>query len=154
MLRRFGVYLIDDAAWVGGLLVVLALLSAERRLPAVGGVAANLVTLGAVSLAVMLLSRLLDLGPWSDGTWNRLDDAARFYAAWAPMAICLSRSLSRGSSGLAASFLVVIASLLVGSMLATELRSKDTLAGWGAALLAFAAAITWATEAGRYKPLS
>ena len=119
MLRRFGVYLIDDAAWVGGLLVVLALLLAERRLPAVGGAAANLVTLGAVSLAVMLLSRLLDLGPWSDGTWNRLDDAARFYAAWAPMAICLSRSPSRGSPGPAASFLVVIASLFVGSMLAT-----------------------------------
>ena len=154
MLRRFGVYLIDDAAWVGGLLVVIALLLAERRLPAVGGVASNLVALGAVSLVVMLLCRLLDLGPWSDGTWNRLHDAARFSAAWAPMAICLPGSQSRGSPGATVSFLVVLASLVIGSLLATALRSEDALYGWGAALLAIAAAITWSAELGRHKRLS
>ena len=154
MLRRFGVYLIDDAAWVGGLLVLLALLLAERRLPAVGGLASNLATLGAVSLAVMLLCRLLDIGPWSDGTWSRLHDAARFSAAWAPMAICLSRSQSRGSPGATVSFLVVLASLVIGSLLATALRSEDTLSGWGAALLAVAAAITWAAAKEGHKHLS
>ena len=122
---------------------MLVLLLAQRRLPAVGAVAANLVALGVVSLVVMLACRLLDLGPWSDGTWARVEDAGRFCAAWCPMSICLARDLRGGSTGKVVAFLVVLVSLLVGSMLAAALRFEDTRAVWSAWLLAIAASFLW-----------
>lgn len=145
MFRRFGIQLIDDAAWVGGLLVAMVILLAERRLPARAAVASNLAVLAGLSLVVMLVCALLDLGPWSVGLGRRMVDALHFFVAYAPLSICLAADWgSRGTERLL-SLLVVLVSLLTGSMLATAFRSEATAFAWGAAGLSLLASASWAS---------
>jgi len=146
MFRRFGVHLIDDAAWIGGLLVLSVLLLAERRLPARAGAAANLTMLAGLSLLLMLACRLLDQGPWSVGTWQRLLDAGRFFAAFAPLSICLSAGWGTNATRRLLSVSVVLVSLLTGSMVATAFRSEATALAWGAAGLSLLASVSWASR--------
>lgn len=146
MFRRFGIYLIDDAAWVGGLLVVAVLLLAERRLPARASASANLAMLAAISLALMLICWALDQGAWSAGLASRLVDGACFFASFAPLAVCLSAGLGRSAVERSLSVLVVLVSLLTGSMLAIAFRSDATVLAWGAAGLSLLAATSWASR--------
>lgn len=146
MLRRFGIYLIDDAAWIGGLLMACILLAAQRRLPRVGAVAANLTTLVVVGLGVMLVCRMLDQGPWSESSLSRIYDATGFVGAWAPLAICTAREPRGDRAAAILHYLVVLASLLTGSILATALRAQPSATSWGAACLAIAAAACWTTR--------
>lgn len=143
MLRRFGIHIVEDAAWVGGLLIAAILLLAQNKVPAVGAAWANLVTLAVVSLAVMMSCRVLDQGPWSATLVDRLADAAAFFAAWAPSSVCLARGSSRSSRGKLVSCVVVFISLVVGGMLSVALREGATRAAWSAAALALLAAALW-----------
>lgn len=146
MLRRYGIHIVEDAAWVGGVLVTGVLMLAQKRIPAVGAALTNLVTLAAVSLVVMTSCRVLDQGPWSASLLERLVAAAAFFAAWAPSSICLARGLGKSSGQRFASCAVLLASLVVGGMLSVALREGGSLTEWLAALLAMLAATLWTTR--------
>lgn len=143
MLRRFGIHLIEDAAWVGGLLMLCILLAAQRRLPRGGAVAANLVTVAVLGLLVMLLSRVVDVDPWAEGVSARIYDATVFMAAWSPFAICAARAPAGGRGAAILHATLVLASLMTGSMLAAALRAEPTLTSWCAAGLASLASCLW-----------
>ena len=143
MLRRFGIHLIEDAAWVGGLLMLCILLAAQRRLPKGGAVAANLVTVAVLGLLVMLLSRVVDVDPWAEGVSARIYDAIGFLAAWSPFAICAARAPVGGRGAAILHATLVLASLMTGSMLAAALRAEPTLTSWCAAGLASLASCFW-----------
>ena len=143
MLRRFGVYIVDDAAWVGGLLMAAVLLFAQKRVPAVGAVWTNLFTLGVVSLVVMLSCRILDQGPWSATLFGRLAAAAAFFAAWAPTSVCLAKRPGTSSHHRFVSCVVLLSSLVVGGLLSVALRGGGAPMSWSAAALALLASAIW-----------
>jgi len=146
MLRRFGVHLIDDASWAGGLAVVLVVLLAVRRRPLRAAVLTNLVTLAAVSLVLAAATWLIDRGAWSMGAGARLLEAGAFVVAFGPLAITLSAGEHEAARGRWVATLVVLASLVACSMVAVALRSSPTGPVWLAATLNLAAASCWAAR--------
>ncbi|MFN3243063.1 MAG: hypothetical protein ACE37K_16305 [Planctomycetota bacterium] len=146
MLRRFGIHILDDAVWAGGLLVLAVLLLAERRLPRRAGAATNLAMLAGLSILLMVSCWLLDQGAWSVGIGRRLLDATHFFAAYSPLAICLAVGFGDSFPRRLLSVSVVLVSLLTGSMLATAFRSEATALAWGAAGLSLLAAASWVSR--------
>ena len=143
MLRRFGVFIVDDAAWVGCLLMAAVLLLAQKRLPGVGAAWTNLFTLGVVSLVVMLSCRVLDQGPWSATLLERLAAAAAFFASWAPTSVCLAKRPGTSSSHGFVSFVVLLSSLVIGGLLSVALREGGAPIAWSAAAVALLASTLW-----------
>jgi hypothetical protein len=144
MLRRFGVHLIDDASWAGGLALIFVILLAERRVPARAAALTNLVTLACVALLLAAAGWALDRGAWSMGALERLFEAGAFCVAFAPLAITLSAGGRGPRRSRLLSTLVVLASLVAGSMVAAELRGSMSGAAWAAATLNLAASCCWA----------
>lgn len=154
MLRRFGVQLVDDAAWSGCLLLLLILLTATRRLPARGAIGANLVVLFAVALLEAAACAVLDRGPWSEGVLRRLEGGAAFWLAFAPLAVCLAAGRGPTRFLQVTRWLVVLVAALTGSMLAVAMRPGLTALGGVAALAALLGALAWSLQPGeRHKYL-
>lgn len=143
MLRRFDVHLIDDAAWIGGLMLLVVLLLAERRLPARAAVAANLVLVAGVALLMTLATWALDQGLWSPGLFARLSSFACFAVAFSPLAVVLAAGSGESATERTLSVSVVLVALLVGSILATAFRTGDSGLAWGAASLSLLASVSW-----------
>lgn len=146
MLRSYGLFLLDDAAWAAGLLLLGVLLFVEPRLPRRAAAACNLAVLASVSLLLMTTCLVLDRGPWSAGPLDRLVDAVQFLAAFAPFALALSAPQRADGPSRLVRRSILLAFLLLGTMLGASLRSGDGLAPWFACLLALAAAWTWAAR--------
>jgi len=143
MLRSYGLYILDDAAWSGGLLVLLALLFAEPRLPRRAATASNLTLLMVFSLLLMCACLVLDQGPWSPGPLDRLFDAWMFCAAFAPLAVAASAPPLPGRSSRLLRRLIVLAFLLLGTMLGVGLRSGANASVWLGVLLGWVGATAW-----------
>ena len=154
MLRRFGIQLVDDAAWSGFLLLLLILLTATRRLPARGAIIANLVLLAAVACLEAAACAVLDRGPWSDGLLRRLEGGGAFFLAFAPLVVCLAVGHGPTRSQQLTRWLVVLVAALTGSILAAAMRPGLTVMGGVAALAALSGALAWSLQPhGRHKYL-
>ena len=145
MFRQYGIHLVDDAAWTGGLLVLLVLLLAERRLPRRFAHLASLSLLAAVAIAQAIGAFLVDQSMATTGFTARAIGAGFFLLAWCPLAI----TVSRNNGGVIASgmlhMMVVLAAGLMGSMLAVALRTSPDMLVLAACALAIAGAVCWAS---------
>ena len=145
MFRRYGIHLVDDAAWTGGLLVLLVLLLAERRLPRRFAHLASLSLLAAVAIVQAIGAFLVDQSMVTTGFTVRATGAGFFFLAWCPLAI----TVSRNHGGVIASgmlhMIVVLAAGLMGSMLAVALRTSPDMLVLAACALAIAGAVCWAS---------
>lgn len=146
LFRRYGIYLVDDAAWTGGAVVLIVLLLAERRLPRRAAMISNLVTVAAISVLQVLAAYLADLSPWSSSLASRASGCLFFFAAWAPLAITLSRNIGLSPRDKMVGKLVVLSAFVMGSMLAVALRSSPDTSVIAASVLAFVASVCWATR--------
>lgn len=145
LFRRYGIYLVDDAAWTGGAVVLLVLLLAERRLPRRGAVISNLVTVAAISVLQVAAAYLADLSPWSSSLSSRALGCLFFFAAWSPLAITLSRKSGPGARDKLVGKVVVLSAIVMGSMLAVALRSSPDTFVVGASVMSLLAAACWAS---------
>lgn len=143
MLRGYGLYLLDDAAWSGGLLLFLALCLSEARRPLRAAIAANLLLLAALSLVLMTSCLLMDLGPWSAGPLDRLLHAAKFFVAFSPLAIALARAGGPHAPARLWRWAALFAFAALGTILSAALRAGDSTRVWSACGLAVAAAVAW-----------
>lgn len=148
LFRRYGIYLVDDAAWTGGAVVLIVLLLAERRLPRRGAAIANLVTVAAISVLQVVGSYLADQSPWQSSFSSRAMGCLLFFAAWAPLGLTLSRNTGSCPRAQLLGKLVVLSALVMGSMLAVALRSSPDTNVIGASVLAFLGAACWASKQG------
>lgn len=143
LLRRYGIHLLDDAAWTGGLVLLIVFLFAEKRLPRRGAAAANLTVLGLVAVLQAVVAYLADQGAWTATPLDRAQDVGMFFLAWAPLTLVLSRQTSFEGVNRWLVAIVVLTAFVMGSMLAVALRSdSDTFAFLGAGL-AMAASLCW-----------
>ena len=146
LLRRYGIYLLDDAAWVGGLVVLIILLLSVSRLPRRGAMLANLVMLACVAALQAFGTLLVDQAALAQSWGDRSLSALLFFAAWGPLAITLSRNSSIGGYARWIGWIVPSMALLVGSMVAVSLRSSPGPVVFLASALAFAGAAGWASS--------
>jgi len=145
LFRRYGIYLVDDAAWTGGAVVLVVLLLSERRLPRRSALICNLVTVAAISVLQVVAAYLADLNPWTSSLSSRAMGCLFFFAAWSPLAITLSRNSGAAARDKLVGKLVVLSAIVMGSMLAVALRSSPDTFVIGASVLAFLAAVCWAS---------
>mgnify|MGYP001227936082 CR=1 FL=1 len=143
--RRYGIDLVDDAAWIGGAAVLLVLLLTERRLPRRCGVAVNLVILAAISVLQSGGAYMADLSPWPNSWADHLQSSGSFFLAWAPLSLTLCRKSGAGRMNQLLGKLVVLCALLMGSMLAVALRSSPSAFVVLSSALAFLGAACWAS---------
>jgi len=145
LFRRYGIHLVDDAAWTGGLVVLLVLLLAEGRMPGRCSALANLVMLFGMAVVQAIGSYLADQSPWITGWDIRAIGALSFLMSWAPLSIALSSNSGSSAASRLSRIMVVLAAGLLGSMQAVALRtSPDTLVLLASAL-ASAGAACWAS---------
>jgi hypothetical protein len=147
LLRNYGVFLLQDAAWGGGLVVLLILLVSVRRMPRRSAILANLSILAGVAGMQMLVALLLDRSVGFGDVASSLWGACAFFLAWSPLTITLSRNYRAMRYEMALSLLVVVAALVMGSMMAVGLKSSPDANVLLAVLLACAGATCWATTA-------
>lgn len=145
MFRQYGIYLVDDAAWTGGFVVLVVLLFAQRRLPKRCAIATNLTMLVAMAVLQGVGGYLADQSPSLAGFYMRGVGVVNFVLAWSPLAITVSRNKSSETKEELVRKLVVLASGVMGMMLSVALRtSADTIA-YAASLFAVAGAVCWAS---------
>lgn len=150
LFRRYGIYLVDDAAWTGGAVVLIVLLLAERRLPRRFAAMANLVTVAAISVLQVVGAYLADQSPWQSSFSSRAMGCLHFFAAWSPLAITLSRNSGSSAREQVLGNLAVLSALVMGSMLAVALRSSPDMFVIVACVLAFLGAACWASKPGSH----
>lgn len=143
MFRGYGIYLVNDAAWTGGLVLLLVLLLAERRVPRRHAMTVNLSLVGSVAVLQAIGSCLVDQGYIPVPVSVRAEGAGFFFLAWAPLAITLSRNYSEIGVSRTVHMIVVLAAGLVGSMLAVALRNSPDAWAVVASALAIAGAACW-----------
>jgi len=139
LFRRYGIYLVEDAAWTAGLVVLVVLLLSERRLPRRYGAACNLLIVAAVAVLQALGGYLVDRSAWPPSVADRLLDGLGFFVAWSPLALTLSRNMGDGLLPK----LMVLCALMMGSMLAVALRSSPDSFVIISSVCAFSAAACW-----------
>lgn len=148
LFRGYGIFLVDDAAWTGGLLLVVALLFAERRQPRRAAISGNLLVVAGVAILQSFGSVLADQSSQGLPVAHHLASAGSFLLAWAPLAITLGRNggPQAGEQGFrTVHTIVVLTAGLMGSMLAVALRTSPDHTVFGACALAIAGAGCWAT---------
>ena len=146
LFRNYGIYLVQDAAWVAGLAVMLVLLLTHDRQPRRCAVRTNLCILGGIACLQATAGYLVDQSPTRSWTSARFLEMAWFLMAWAPLSITLSRKAGNGGMSRMLHMMVVLAAAITGSMQAVALRqSPDTLV-LSASVLAFGGAAGWASD--------
>lgn len=149
MFRQYGIYLVDDAAWTGGLVVLLVLLLAQRRLPRRCAITANLSILLALAVLQGIGGYLADQSPSLSGLYIRIAGVANFVVAWSPLAITVSRKEASGAPKELVRNLMVLASGVIGMMLSVALRTSPDMIIYIASLIAVSGAACWASFRGR-----
>ena len=145
MFRRYGIYLVDDASWTGGLAVLLVLLLAQRRLPRRCVIAANLTMLFAIAILQGIGGYLADQSSSLTGLQARGVSVVNFVIAWSPLAITVSRNSVDGTKEELVRKLVVLAAGVIGMLLSVALRSSADTIVYVASFFAVAGATCWAT---------
>jgi hypothetical protein len=150
LFRRYGIYLVDDAAWTGGLVFLLVLLLAERRSPRRHAVTVNLAMVGAMAILQLVGSYLADLSPMTTPLSVRATGAGFFFLAWAPLSIALARNCDNAGTSRTLHMIVVLTAGLMGSILAVALRTSPDTFVLTASGLAIAGAACWASGRSTY----
>ena len=141
MLRRYGIALLDDAAWSAGLVLLIVMFVSERRLPQRFAWLGNLVVLAAIAAIAGAACWLLDRGAFATPLAQRLGQVAWFFVSWLPLTLVLSAPLPFATGGRILAVLMSLAALVLGSMLAVAFRAApDGMVGLGATLSAAAGA--------------
>lgn len=148
LFRGYGIFLVDDAAWTGGLLLLVSVLFAVRRQPRRAAIRGNLLVVAGVAILQSLGSVLADQSSRGLPASHHLASAGSFLLAWAPLAIALGRN--SGPQAEERGFrtvhtIVVLTAGLMGSMLAVALRTSPNQLVFGACALAIAGAGCWAS---------
>ena len=146
MFRQFGIYLVDDAAWTGGLVVLVVLLLAQRRLPRRCAITANLSILLVLAVLQGIGGYLADQSPSLSGLSIRMVGVANFVAAWSPLSITVSRKSVTGTKEELVRKLVVLSAAAIGMMLSVALRTDADIIHYVASLFAVAGAACWASD--------
>ena len=146
--RFYGIHLLRDAAWVGGMLVLVVLLLAVERQPKTASRTANLILLTVIGVIQSGLALCLDahIGPTD---WlGHARSFGSFVLAWSPLAMALAAPGVRPTM----SSLVVMGAFAMGCVNSVALRTQnDTCHAVGSSLLAIAAAYGWSTRLGRIR---
>jgi hypothetical protein len=151
MFRGYGIYLVNDAAWTGGLVVLLVLLLAERRVPRRHAVTVNLSLVASLAILQSIGGCLVDQSSVATSFTVRAAGAGCFFLAWAPLAITLSRKSGEAVVSRAVHMTVVLTAGLMGSMLAVALRTSPDALVLTACALAIAGASCWVSGHGIYR---
>ena len=146
LFRRYGIHLVEDAAWTGCAAVLVVLLLAERRLPRRSAAICNLVTVAAISVLQAVGAGLADRSPWPSSLSGSVMGCEIFFVAWSPLALTLSRKSGPGFGEQLLDKLVVLSAVVMGSMLAVALRSSPGTFAFAASILAFLGAACWASK--------
>lgn len=146
LFRRYGIHLVDDAAWTGCAVVLVVLLLTERRLPRRSAAISNLVTVAAISVLQAVGAYLADQSPWPSSLSDHAMGCVFFFAAWSPLALTLSRKSGPCFREQLLGRLVVLSALVMGSMLAVALRSSPGTFVIASSILTFLGAACWASK--------
>jgi hypothetical protein len=148
MLRGYGIHLLGEAAWVGGLLYWLTLLIAEPRVPRRLAWASNVLLLvivaalqGGFALLLDWLRGPVDLG--AHGTW-----LVMFVLAWTPLSLTFrERAFDAASRHRVLGIAVVAVVLAVGCAHAVVLRSMGfTATNLVSCACALVGGLVWASR--------
>lgn len=145
LLRRYGIHLLDDAGWSGGVVMLCILLAAEPRWPRRYARRTSIALLLLVAAVVTVLDWALDRAWFAAGLLARGWQIAAFTLAWAPLALTACRAVPPGEVRASRIppwriLLVLAGTLWLGSILSVALRPGPELGPVLAGLIATAGA--------------